>query len=107
MCTVSLQNFKLLYAAKLVAAHDRTYQLTWFSNKPADHNSCLCSTTNAFICMCHVCQTKKEKEKAMYAPCIYFKGSNQPMQAHAFQLVLNTNANFLAKVAHLIISVKK
>ena len=28
------------------------------------------------------------------------------MQAHAFQLVLNTNGNFLAKVAHLIISIK-
>jgi len=29
------------------------------------------------------------------------------MQAHAFQLVLNTNGNFLAQVAHLIISIKK
>jgi hypothetical protein len=29
------------------------------------------------------------------------------MQAHPFQLVLNTNGNFLAKVAHLIISAKK
>ena len=54
---------------------------------------------------------KKEKKRkhnlCTTLPCIYFKGRNQLMQAHPFQLVLNTNANFLAKVAHLIISVKK
>lgn len=56
---------------------------------------------------CAMSAKQKRKRKAMHAPCIFFKGRSQPMQAHPFQLILNTNGNFLAKVAHLSMGAKK